>query len=297
MTGDIRKLNVIVLLFVILSVLIVLMISSPVEVSRLYVAGQEDEYLIATDFKGVAEPVVIDAKNRAKGLYGSNEEAVEELTAQLLGAYKASVKVDTIIIFNSGGFGWSPVEASPGWSTLMEGIAEEVAGLGRDVKIMDYYRTKPGISGVVDEVAAFWGLNPLKSDELALRVDFLTKHLTDMRVILAGESNGSGIVEDAMQKLKENRQVIGIQTGPMMVQRSEPFERSLVTRHNGERQDSLSKGDFFTIIRANFEEIMGIEQECMGEALFYIGAPGHHYTWETEALRQKIAGFLHGNLA
>ncbi len=297
MTSSIRKLNLIVCLVVPLSLLAILLVPGPVEPSRLYLKGEQDDYLSTENLDGVPESVILDARHQADNLYGSNIKAVEDLTAQLIGTFAAARNIDVLIIFNAGGFGWSSVKDSPGWRTLMEGIMQELSDLNHEVLALDHKRTQPGLTGVVNEVIAFWGLNPLKSRELALRIEFLTRHLPGIQVIVAGESNGSGIVEETIRKLKDNHRVFAIQTGPMVVQRRIDFERSLVTRHNGKRPDSLSNGDFFTIIRANLEDLMGIEQECMGEALFYIGAPGHHYPWEHEALREKISSFLYRHFA
>ncbi|MDD5497851.1 MAG: hypothetical protein PHI10_00005, partial [Dehalococcoidales bacterium] len=76
------------------------------------------------------------------------------------------------------------------------------------------------------------------------------------------------------------------------VQRSKAHERSLVMRHNGKIEDSFSQGDVFTILRSNLEAMLGIYQENPGDILFYIGAPGHYYTWEYPEFRREITSFL-----
>ncbi len=290
-------LNLIACSAVSFSLLFVLLALTPLEPSMLYFDSQEADQLPATDLNDVPERVIQDAWHEAKRLYGSKADAVKGFACQLIETYKAASRVDTLILFNPGGFGWSLAKDSPGWKTVIAGIMQELSALNREVLAIDYRRTRPNLAGIINEALAFWWLNPLKSRELALRVAFLTRHIPEVRVIIAGESNGCNIVERTIRKLKDNNRVYAIQTGPLPLQRCINFERSLVTRHNGRHSDSLSTGNIFAVIWANLKTLMGIEQEHPGKFLLRFGAPGHHYSWEYEGFRDKVTGFLKRHLA
>ena len=134
-----------------------------------------------------------------------------------------------------------------------------------------------------------------KADELAARVNFLTAHLPNLRVILCGESNGAAIAEDAVQRLKDNPRVYAIETGPPCWHPSHEFARSLVIDDNGRDQDSFTSGDWVRIIRANVEAAFGQYQGSEGNILLYIGAPGHVYSWDYPVVRDQMNAFLAAN--
>jgi len=293
MPGDKRKLNIAALGVVAVCIAIVLAVPAPVEANRMYYKGDSRNYLIADNFDGISPAVVSDAVRRAGSFYPEDSKAAEDFTAQLVGAYKSCEDIDILLVFNAGGFGWDSVTDATGWLTVMDGIIAELSGRGYKLLAVDYKRTQTSLSGVLSEAMAFWGFYPLKSAELAERIDFLTLHLEELRVIITGESNGASIVEETFRRLQDNPRVFAIQTGPTVITRCVNSERSLVMRHNGSIPDSFSHGDMFTIIRSNLEAMLGIYQEQPGDILFYIGAPGHYYCWEFEGLRQTITEFLH----
>jgi len=291
-SSDIRRLNVAACIVVLISLVFVLAVPSNPPASRFALRGETDGYLYASNTGEFQSSVVEDAKNRAEKLFGGSNPAADELVRHLLGSLSACRNVDVLVIFNAGGFGWDSVDDATGWVTIMEGIIDILQGLGHRLMVVDYLRTRFDLGGFVSEGLAFWGFYPLKSQELALRIDFLTYHLPGLEVLIAGESNGSTIVEEAMRILEDNPNVYALQTGPTAIQRCRESENSLVIRHNGLIADSFSQGDIFTIIRSNLEALLGIYQEQPGDILFYIGAPGHYYTWEYDRLRQDITRFL-----
>ena len=139
-------------------------------------------------------------------------------------------------------------------------------------------------------------LYPTKAKDLAARVEFLTRHIPGIKVILTGESNGAAICESAMRILQENTQVYSIQIGPPCWNKGTASDRSLVLRSNGSVPDAFSQGDIITFIRANLESIFGISQDNPGKILVYIGAPGHDYNWQYEGVRLQITDFLYNIL-
>ena len=175
----------------------------------------------------------------------------------------------------------------------MHGIEDEFYEMGLSYLVLDNRRTTCDINGCATELMLMFNIYQTKMEDLAARVNFLTSHLPQTSIILAGESNGAAFCYDVFGLLEDNRQVYSIQMGPPCWSGSASSERALVLRSNGSTPDTFSHGDIFTIIRSNFEAMLGISQQPPGNILFYIGAPGHDYSWQYEEVRLQITDFLH----
>ncbi len=283
MAAKIRRLKIIVALTVAISFTIVLLAPSPVVPATASEVGTGGVPL-SQDFSVVPQPIIDDANEVAAELFGKNQDFVN----QLLATYLAAKDKDIVIIFNSGGFGWTLIEETPEGQDFVTGIESELTISGYSALLLNHFRTAKTLNGGISELMAEASLYPSKAKDLALRVEFLTSHIPGIRVILAGQSNGAGICERVMRILKDNQQVYSIQLGPPFWNDTIELDRSLVLRSNGLIPDSFSHGDIITIIRSNLEALFGISQENPGHILLYIGAPGHDYSWEYEGVRSQI---------
>ncbi|MDD5499078.1 MAG: hypothetical protein PHI10_06320, partial [Dehalococcoidales bacterium] len=224
---------------------------------RVYEKDNGNNYITAEGESGVEAGIIEDAKQQAEALYGKDNPASQDYFHQLIGIYNYCQDIDTLIVFNAGGFGWDSVTDAQGWITIMEGVENWLKATGHNVKVVNFERTRASFEGIVSESLAFWGWFPAKADDLAGRIRFITRNVSGLKVLLAGESNGATIVEETFRRLQGNPNVFAIQTGPTVVQRSKAHERSLVMRHNGKIEDSFSQGDVFTILRSNLEAMLG----------------------------------------
>jgi hypothetical protein len=292
MAAKIRRLKIGVALIVAISFAIVFLAPSPVVPATAYEAKSDGIPLSIQDFSVVPQYIVDDAAVLAAELFGNDQEKCQDFVSQLLAIYLEAKDRDVVIIFNSGGFGWTPIEETPEGQGFITGIESELAALGYSSLLLNHFRTAETLNGCLSELMAEASLYPSKAKDLALRVEFLTYHIPGIRVILAGQSNGAGICERVMRILKNNQQVYSIQLGPPFWNDTIELDRSLVLRSNGEVPDSFSHGDLVTIICANLEALFGISQENPGKILLYIGAPGHEYSWEYERVRSQVTDFL-----
>jgi hypothetical protein len=292
MAAKVRRLKIGITLTVAISLAIVLLSPSPVVPATASEVGSGGVPLLVQGFSDVPQSVVEDAAESTAELFGDNQQKSDDFISQLLATYLAARDKDIVVIFNSGGFGWTPIEDAPQAQGFIVGIESVLAGSGYRVLLLEHFRTAETLNGGLSEIMAEAGLYPSKAKDLALRVEFLTDHIPGISVILAGQSNGSAICERVMSILKDNRQVYSIQLGPPSWNGSAVSDRSLVMRGNGMVPDSFSQGDLFTIIRANLEALFGISQDNSSHILLYIGAPGHDYRWEYEAVRSQITDFL-----
>jgi hypothetical protein len=260
--------------------------------------GADDGHVITADGSGIVPSDVLeDARNLSARYYPEDNYKTDDFTSQLIGMYLESVDKDFIVIFNPGGWGWDPVSEIKGWESILNGIDGKLSELGYNSLLMDYKRTRHGFNGIVGEMEELLGLQPAKAQELAARIDFITEHLPDIRVIITGESNGATIADKALQLLKDNTRVFAIETGPPVWHAGFDFERSLIITDNGEQADTFSSGDVILILRANAESAFGIYRGGKGDILLYIGAPGHYYSWDYPAVREQVSQFLMDNFA
>lgn len=297
MASDIRRVKIGVTLTVTLSLAIVLLSPSPVVPGVLHDAQADGRSLSGVDVSAVPQYIIDDAGNLADELFGDSSQKRAQFIDNLLAAYSAAKDRDFIIIFNPGGWGWAPLSDSPGWRSISNGIKTELYGLGYNSLMLNFQRTPHSNQGYLSEIMATMSLYPPKAEDLALRVDFLTRYLPDIKVILTGESNGTIICDKVMRILGDNEQVYSIQTGPPFWYTNAATARTLVMRSNGNVPDTFCEGDFFTIIRTNLEALLGLSQESPGHIMLYVGSPGHDYYWQYDEVSSRITGFLRFNFS
>jgi len=287
-----RRIKTGIFLTIAIALAIVLLVPTPVVYGEMRDLDSNGLTLNSQHLSLIPEKVKQDATRVAEELL-DNQDKADDYASQLLASYYAAKNKDFVIIFNPGGWGWASIRDSSGWDSIAIAISEELSVMGYNTLILDYQRTTSDLIGPITEMTDSISRYADKAKYLAHRVDFLTRHLPGISIILTGESNGTIICDKVMRLLEENRQVYSIQTGPPAWHTTFDTERSLVLRSNGEVPDSFSQGHFFTSIRANLEGLFGIAQENEGDILLYIGSPGHDYGWYYPELRKQILDFIH----
>ena len=242
MAAKVRRLKIGVTLTLAISLAIVLLAPSPVVPAIASEVGTGGIPLSIQDFSAVPQPVVEDADRLATELFGNDQVKGHDFISQLLATYLAAKDKDVVIIFNSGGWGWTPIEEIPDGQVFVTGIESELAALGYSSLLLNHFRTAETLNGCLGELILATGLYPSKARDLAARVEFLTKHIPGISVILAGQSNGAGICESVMRILEDNQQVYSIQLGPPFWNDTIELDRSLILRSNGMVRDSFSQG-------------------------------------------------------
>ncbi|MFC1865595.1 hypothetical protein ACFLYB_02635 [Chloroflexota bacterium] len=292
MSAKIRRIKIAAALIFIISLVIVILAPSPVLPATTCKIENGVTVLSTQDFSAIPQSIVEDASRMAAGLFGEDRQKCDEFISQILATYLKARDKDIVVIFNAGGWGWDTVVDSHGWETIMEGIKTELSGLGHSYLILSHKRTASSINGLVSETMMAANVYPYKADDLAARADFLTRHIEGISIIFTAESNGTTICSSAFDILEDNERIYSILTGPPSWNNSSTSERALIMRSNGASPDAFSEGDIITVIRSNLEALFGISQKYAGDILFYIGAPGHYYSWEYEKVRLQITDFL-----
>ncbi len=292
-----RKIRFRLTLALLISLGVVLLFPASLGVAQISAIGSGGNPLLLEDISDIPESLAQSARQLASELFGEYPEKGKSFTSELLATYKKAEENDVVIFFNSGGWGWNLAEASPGWLSILSGIQVELRMLGYKSLVLNYRRTENNLIGQIDEFASMVTLYPEKARGLAYLVKFLTENLPDLKVILAGESNGSVICDMAMNMLKDNPRVFSIQTGPPFWHKQRAPERSLVLTNSGFGPDVFSEGDLFAMLAASLEDLFGFPkgEANSGHIMYYIGAPGHDYRWYYPGVYTRIVDFLHHN--
>jgi len=224
---------------------------------------------------------------------------------------------DVIIIFNSGGWGNTPLEKAEDFTPIIEGIKKTLESFGYNSLIIPYIRTENTLSGKIAGVRDFLSSHNSSSKILAEKVEFLIENLPDKKIILTGLSSGGALVEETMEKIEEKASVYAIEAGVpfwtspshypynsekilQLSERSEGRRRANILRLNNNGKDSLSAGEIrtllFTLIKA---PIKWISSKISGQNLTFsqaIRVPGHEYSWSSPEVGSQIVTFLENKL-
>jgi hypothetical protein len=298
MMVNLRKLGILLALTLVLLLGTTLLALSYVDIGLTDIVGEGEVSRVVPDLSTVPESVVEDATELAQELFGDYQDKYNEFISQLLATYVEARDKDFVVIFNSGGWGWNLPENSPGWQSILSGIKSELEELGYRPLLLNYRRTTQSLRSVIDELVEVVRAYPSKAKNLARQVDFLTAHLPGLKVIVAGESNGTIFSDSVMRMLRDNPRVYSIQTGTPFWHRNMVRERTLVVNNNGIVPDSFSQGDIPKMLWASLKALFGLsssDDEDPGRILRYMRAPGHDYRWHYPGVYSQITEFLKKN--
>jgi len=251
------------------------------------------------DLSQVPDSVRKDAQEVADEVVIPHTAQTSVFVQQLLVTYLDSRDTDFVLFYNSGGWGSSLLKDSTSWQSIIAGIDGKLNSRGYNLLPLSYRRTRVGWIGSLDEISEMAIHYHQKSKILAARLEFLTRHNPNLIIIVASESNGSIISDQAMILLKDDERVYDIQTGTPFWYHPGKLERTLIINNNGEVPDSFSNGDFLTMIGANLKTLFGLSERVVdgGHILKIFRAPGHNYNWQQPVVSQKVSDFLDEILA
>lgn len=227
---------------------------------------------------------------------GDDGAEQHQFAQELVHTYLKSQGVDFLLVYNTGGFGGTTMADDPEWPSVLQGIQGELQRMGYSAKIIEYHRSDSSFKGYVGEVVQIMNGYRGKSPLLAAQVSFVTKYNPQVRFIITGRSNGAVFSSAVMELLRKNDRAYSIQAGSSFWYKGSETPRTLMIDNNGIMPDSFSRGDFWTIIKANVGRLPTTsppEEGSMQILRWYIELPGHTYTWEHPGVRSQVRDFLH----
>ena len=207
---------------------------------------------------------------------------------------------DVIIIFNSGGWGNTPLEEAKDFALITEGIEKTLKDFGYNSLVIPYIRTKDNFLGKIAGARDFLNSFQTSSEILAEKVNFLTENLPDKKIIIAGLSAGGALVDQTYEKISEEAKnsVYAIAAGIPFWQETFESENILLLDNNG--KDTLSAGEIKSLISALVKApFKWISSKINGDDLTFsqvLQAPGHDYLWDSPEVGLQIVTFLENKI-
>lgn len=203
---------------------------------------------------------------------------------------------DVIIIFNSGGWGYTPLEKAKDIAPLIEGIQQTLNEWGYKSIVIPYVRTKDNLLGRITGAKEFFNYFKNSSGDLADEIEYLAESFPSKKIIIAGLSNGAVFANKTYEKVSQN-----VKNSVYVITVGNPFWDSIPQSDNllfldNKGKDTLSAGDvkplITTFIKTPFKWLL---TKITGENLKISEishATGHDYPWESPEINSQIISFL-----
>jgi len=205
---------------------------------------------------------------------------------------------DIIIIFNSGGWGNTPLEKADDFSPIITGIQETLNEWGYNSIVVPYNRTKDSFLGTIGGVKGTIFSFQNQTEKLSKNIEDFLKENPGKKIIITGLSNGAAFANEIMEKLSKdkNSAVFAIEVGTPFWKKTLNSENILVFNNGG--KDPLVKGDvkilFSTILKMPFR---WLSAKISGKNLNFSRAfymPNHAYSWTD--IKPEVNSFLEEKL-
>jgi hypothetical protein len=242
------------------------------------------------------------ASSLAQELFVRDSKKGDNFINRLLDIYHAVKGKDFLLIHNPGGWGNTPLKHCLQWErSIVEGVIATVERLGYSWLLTQHFRSNNGWWELIldtKEQARFFAF---KRQILAAELEFLTRHISGLKVVLMGISQGAVFSNAVMQQLQGLRQVYSIELGIVFLHRSRRVvtERTLAIDSNGLMPDAMMEWDVLTMLKAfavaPFRWIKYWLEGKPKKLSLCINVPGHEYNWEHPEVRRQIGEFLETN--
>ena len=202
---------------------------------------------------------------------------------------------DVIIIFNSGGWGNTPLAQAEDFAPIIKGIRETLTEFGLNSIVIPYERTENNFLGKMTAIKDMRRSFQDQAGKLAGDIDEYLRKNPSQKIIMAGLSNGGAFVDETMKKISNGLKddVLVIEAGTPFWVNPKDFENGLRLDNGG--KDALSKGEIKILISSLIKTPWRwILAKILGEnlSLFQISNQylTHEYKWDE--VRPQITSFL-----
>lgn len=206
---------------------------------------------------------------------------------------------EIIIIFNSGGWGNTPLERADDFNHIIKGIQETLQNFGYSSLVVPYQRANNGFFGKLTATKENLRFFQSQSTKLSREIEEVLISNPDKKIILAGLSNGAAFGESTMEKISDSvkGRVLAVEAGvPFWEPKS--VDSGNVLRLDNQGNDNLADGRikdlFFALIRTPGK---WFSAKISGGGLPLaraFQAKGHYYQWDE--VRPAVASFLENKL-
>lgn len=212
---------------------------------------------------------------------------------------KSPSQKEIVIIFNSGGWGDTPLEKADDFGPIVKEIQATLSNLGYNSVIIPYQRAKNTLLGRIWAAKETLNSFQQQSKILSGEIEEFLRQNPGKKIILAGLSNGASFVENTMGKIPEDvkNQVYAIEAGtPFWEKKRANLEN--VLRLDNQGQDFLSAGKvrslLFSLFRAPLKWFLAKVSDKNLSFSRAFELAGHYYSWPE--VKPEIISFLENKL-
>jgi len=238
----------------------------------------------------------------AQQLFGNEAENCATFANRLLGICRGAQGKDFLLIHNPGGWGNNAFEHCVQWErNIVTGVSDTLERLGHTWLLIQYFRTGNGWREHLRDVREQFRFFATKAKIMAAELEFITRYIDNLKVILIGVSQGAAFTNSVMQQLTKLYQVYSIELGmffPYMSRRV-LTERTLVLDWNGIVPDAAVRRDMLAGARAYLAApFRWLGHWLKGRPVKFsncVNVRGHNYDWGYPYVRRRVVYFLEVN--
>ncbi len=209
-----------------------------------------------------------------------------------------AAKYDALIIFNSGGWGNTPLYKATDFASILNGIQGTLADLGYSSTVIEFVRTPGGLSSRLFDIKELINDFDYSSQVEAEQVRLILKNRPEKKVIVTGLSNGGATAERTMERLENSNNVFAVVAGAPGWYRRVNSDNLIALDNN--KKDALAAGSFGKVVLALVRSpFVWLYHQLIRQPIslaIAIQIEGHEYAWSSPAVGSPIQEFLKSKL-
>ena len=218
--------------------------------------------------------------------------------SQFKEVFNSPPKNDVIVIFNSGGWGNTPLKEAKDFAPIIQGIQDTVSQWGYSSIVVPYERTENSFLGKVSGAKETFHLFKNQAEDFSRDINDFLKKNPGKKIIIAGLCNGGIFANRVMENISSGikNQVYAIEVGVPFWEETSSSDNILIV--NDKEEDPLFRGEAKILFSTLFKgmsrwSLAKISGESVSLAQFFY-MPGHQYSWSE--VQPEVVSFLERKL-
>ena len=232
------------------------------------------------------------------GLFFLLSPEVLPSNVQLREIFNSPPQNDIIVVFNSGGWGNTPLKEAQDFAPIIQGIQDTVSEWGYSSIVVPYERTENSFFGKVSGAKETFQLFKKQAEDFSQDINDFLKKNPSKKIIIAGLCNGGIFTNRVIENISSGskNQVYAIEVGVPFWEETSNSDNILVV--NDKEEDPVFRGEaktlFSTLFKGMFKwSLAKVSGENVSFFQFFY-MPGHQYSWPE--VQPEVVSFLERKL-